>query len=352
MAKKNYSSLIAKIILWHSRVFGITFGGIQIKNFAVSGSHTPSSQFSIKTNKKLRIVGFVISLIILAYSVYSLAKDINKLNNETRGTIIDAIYLTGISIVHTHYCVYYFISHFYGYEIFLFLSSQKLNKKQFWLCLLSLVLPVVYVIAINLADLYESTWVFSAEKNAINQIIFFFFEFLWAPAVTIRILVSLMAFWSIKDITVTLSKDGLRTGPRQEFDIILSQICKEFVELQDSFDKLDSVLAFLNLSNFPMFTTFLLMDVFIIVNGKVLVGLTELFGGLFVLVGLCFVHDLPHKACKDLLKNLDKISVLMPPRKAILQANMVLSRDSVGFKLLGHNYDLSLLSAVSAYYDL
>lgn len=135
-------------------------------------------------------------------------------------------------------------------------------------------------------------------------------------------------------------------APTPNINVDLFEINEEFIKLKNSFNKIDCLFAFQNLSDFVIRIALLLIDVTLIRNGRVVSGISELCFNLFTVVALCWIHGLPHKACRDLIRTFDTIISEMSPSKVIHQANILLTRDTIGFRLLGRNYELTILASV------
>lgn len=115
----------------------------------------------------------------------------------------------------------------------------------------------------------------------------------------------------------------------------LIEICKEFIELKNSFKKIVSLFAFLNLSDFVVGIAFVLIDITMILDGSVVGGISELCFNLMTVVVLCWIYGLPHKACRDIVKAFDTIISKTTPNRINQHLNIVLSRDTIGFRLVG-----------------
>lgn len=348
MSSQKYCFRVAKIILCFGRALGITFGGIRISsNFNSDEISATKQEFVILFNKKWRLFGWLILVLYSSFCFYKFATGVIRLTGrESKGTIIDVIYLFGVAFYICHCCALYFVCQIYGPTLFAFLSRQKLSKKQFRSFLAAFFSPMGYIIWCNTWDLTECVLSpqCSIKKTIFRQILMMPFLLPWSLGFTFRTLVSLLAFWELKSMTFSLSSNSITMN---NLNTSLTQICNQFIELKKTIGELDNTFALLNLTNFLMFAAFVLMETSVILNGNVLYGTMELLSSLVYLILECWVHGLPHKACKNLVSSFDSLIVQMTPSWITRKADSILSRGSVGFKLLGYNFDLSLLPSVS-----
>lgn len=342
MKSSNYCFLLTKIILFVGRFFGLTFGGVQIK---IVESHVRKPFFTVSLNKKWKFFGKLILIIYFVFFLFQLYLNVARLKSDSFDTIVDIIYIVGRTIYVTHCFALYVITYKYGFDIFEFLSHQSITFKQFRICIFVSVLPTTYVLIVNLMDLIEHGFVLEVSiwKRALKQFVMLGFGLPWAFGTSLLLILSLVGYWSIRKLYSTLSNSTKLDSNN------LNQICKQFLGLKYSFQKLDSILAFLNVTNFSMDISFILMDIPLILNKRITAGLAEFIFNLGTLVLLCWVHGLPHKACRNLIHAFDIFVAKTPPFGSFQKINIIFSRNSVGFKLLGNNYELSLLSSVSVF---
>lgn len=346
MTSPKYCIRLSKIVLRFGRALGITFGGLQItplsNNFLNHGIY---SHFKISIIKKWKLFGILVFPFYLAFSISRLVFVVNRFKQQTMDLIIKSVFAAGSTLYVLHCCGIYVICHFFGKEIFEFLSRQKLSKKQSRVCLLVLALPVVYIFVIDVMDLIESAVKYNSIVNRLKFCTeIFLFDIVWALAIIIRTLVSLMTFWNIKNMTTSISPKLIS---RSNLDTTLIRICKKYKNLNNSFERFDSIFAFLNLTNFSMIIAFILMGLPEILRKGDVAYISELSFNIAILVALCWVHGLPHQACKGLINALDDLALEMPPNAGIQQTYSILSRETIGFKQMGYNYELGLLPSVS-----
>lgn len=347
MASQKYSYIIAKIILCFGRVIGITFGGVHITpNLNPILKYPNNKAFETSISKRWKLFGFLVFPFYLAYAINRLVFIVKRFQmKQEMDTIIRIVFAAGSTLFALHCCAIYVTCHFFGKEIFDFLSFQKITKKQFRLCLLVLFLPLLYIFCLDSAELTESALKYNSIvvlKKAINCIAIKGFDIAWTLGIGIRVLVSIMAYWNVNSMIANLNNKSVS---RQTLDNTLVQICKEFSFLKNSIERLNSIFAIPILTDFSMNVAFVLMDIPVILNERKMSALFQSFCNLMSFVILCWVHGLPHKACRDLIHALDNVTTQMPSQRA-QKTNRILSRSTVGFKILGYNYDFGLLPSV------
>lgn len=210
-------------------------------------------------------------------------------------------------------------------------------------------MPLIYIICNDAIDLIEFSLKHNSAvlKKVISLISIKGFDLAWILGIGIRVLVSVLTYWNIKEMIAILNKKFVS---KQNLDITLIRICKEFSYLKNSIERLDSIFAIPILTNISMNVTFVLMDIPVILNKRKLAALMELLCNLMTFVILCWVHGLPHKACRDLIHALDKVATLMPTERA-QKTSTIMIRSTIGFKILGYNYDFGLLPSVSTLFN-
>lgn len=349
MASQKHNYIIAKIILYSGRVFGITFGGIQVTPEQSVQFNKLTQDFLVTTNQKWKIFGYLAFLFYLAYAINRFFYISYRFEQQSLDTIIKVIYVVGSVLYVLHCCAVIVIFHCFGKSIFDFLSRQTLSRKQFRICLLVLSLPVVNVFCIDVMALVEASFkqdpeIFDKKASYILQIISF--DIPWSLGSGVTSLLSILTYWKLNKISANLS---INLDSKSNLLNQLTQTTKEFISLKNCFEKLNLIFAFLNITNFLMTMAFVLMGIPIVLKGNEVVGISELICDFMTSVLLCWVHGLPHKASRNLIHSLDNLAVQAPTCFSIQKTYVILTRNSIGFKLLGYNYDLELLPSVSTF---
>lgn len=338
-SQKKLGVLLAKIVLSCGRVCGLTFGGVSFQNSRVNLFKRSNLQIS----KKLKFFGFFLLPVVLTFCVYSLARLTKNVITYPKGTIIDCLYVARITFYMSHYFAFYVVNNCFGEKILEFLLKQRLTRNQFRLALLILVLPTATVLLRHGLYLSEAAakYNMTLKRMIVSEAILLANDLPWAFGTSLRLLLSLAAYWAVKRITSKFSIISSNSNSN-----VLNEISKEFLNLKNSFNKLDSLFHFLNLSDFATTISFILMDIAMILNDNVVGGTSQLCFNLMSLIVLCWIHGLPHKACRNMVNTFDNSVVILPPNTSIQQTNIVLTRDTIGFKLLGHNYEPKILASV------
>jgi hypothetical protein len=111
IAFSNHKYLVELIILWNSRIFGVTFGGLVL---------TKTGECVM--NKKLKIFGNIITILISIYFLISMGFSLNKIYSSTE------LYNSGFRIIYyisyfclqlnTIFCIYnLFYCQYRGFEL-------------------------------------------------------------------------------------------------------------------------------------------------------------------------------------------------------------------------------------------
>lgn len=336
----SYSVRLAKILLCCERFLGITFGGLQLR--------TLSNGFQFKTSKKWKYFGLLFIPITIAISVYRIVWERESFIHKA-DTIVTVLYFFCLFLYSFHCCALYVIFNCLGRFFFEFICRQQLTKKQYRICLLVLILPIVGILIrhVNWFTDIILTKKMTLKEILVSESLYLQADLAWAIGVSCQILISLFAYWNLKKISSEISEIQINqeTQINQKTDINLKIVIKNFIELKNEFDKLDKIFRILNLSNFCLVTADVLTDLTLILSGSVVEGVSEIVFNLLTLNVLCFVHGLPHKASRDLFNAFDTLSASLPSNPLFQKANM-LFKDTIGFKLLGYSYDLKLLASV------
>lgn len=126
----------------------------------------------------------------------------------------------------------------------------------------------------------------------------------------------------------------------------LEDFCKEYIRAKREFDLINSKLSLSILMRFICSTCFTLLNAYKASNSQT--SFFRIFQFLLDLIqpiAFCFVHGLPHDFCKELHCLLDY--TLTEQNKIDLIYAKILTKDTVGFTLLGVRFDKTLIGPVS-----
>lgn len=341
MKTKSYSLLFCRILLWMSRIQANTFGGITL---SASNSLESQKSFIINKNKFLKWFGNVGFLLSLLWCSFQLFEELNSTSLNPKGLIVDIISSVPIFLTAIERVVILFISIKFGDVIFDFFSCYSLSWRQFQVCFSTFLIPMLGDTVVQaVSQIRAATRIQSLDStsNQIRKVIRnLFTEYLLVSisinvALSLRLSMSLVAFWRIRDLKNQLFFDNVQ------------HVTEEFLNLRKTFNSLQNICFPFNLMLFVSDVSYLLGDVPILIQDlNSNNSFHQFFNDLVWIIAICKIYGMPHEASKELVEKLDDIAVKMPKGSGLMYGNMVMSRDTVGFRLLGVKYGTALLPSV------
>lgn len=217
----------------------------------------------------------------------------------------------------------------------------------------------------------------------VSQILTYFTRIPIILALTLMASISLVTFWMLRDLrnqirsktqfkncknirNKTEDENSFENEVEIEVDveaetssktnsIEIQEICIRFVEIREEFNSFDKKLSLPLLVRFVTNITALLLSVYLANNSRSsLIECVETGLHLALLTATCFIYGLPHEMSQNLAKELDLRMLLSKDsskgeRIDWIQSSLLLSRDTVGFTLLGTKYDKTLIGSVSLF---
>lgn len=363
-----YSRLFFRIIILISRPLAITYGGIVLLNkscnnekvfISVQRNHNTNSNsgsLRLRINPFLKKLGYLSILAVLTsislssyLSYQSYGPFLSKLPTINKSLFYTSNLLTILKAI-----AFVTAAQFKGKAALEFFADFKINKKQFLILILVLMMAIVeYVITLGLGfafwlsnDFLES--IHQIQNNTIEDwnvvdqtkdfVAFAFFSVVQSFEIlskSIQISLSIVCYLKLQNLLKNFNVDTL---------------VSRYIRIRQQFQELDSNLNLVLLSHFAYTTGYLLFNVYLATSGAHSgVQIFQCILCLVMLVTCCLIHGLPHVMSKKILTELDNYFVegkINPIEFSNLKS--ILS-ESVGFSLLGVKYDESLIGPVFAF---
>lgn len=331
----KYSFLVAKTFLNFGRLFGVMFGGVQIAT-----GKSLKLAFRVSRNKLLSRIGYIFLLLSLLWN-YTLLPVLRELHIRYQNNLI-AICFCFLDVILTRLANFLFIltTQKNGVEIFTFLSKSRLSFKQMSLCLSiiafaffdNLILSGIIPFEERPFEKY-STW-----KLVKYLILHPITSIPLTLAISLQLIISLFAYWRLQAIKLQLRNQHL------------NRFIIQFKKFKNDFYCLESALRMSNLVVFAILVTYVLNSLnHVITRSYLVTPFIQLIFDVIMLIAHCKINGLVHESSREMLKLFDNIVSEQPLNMQLVKINMLLSRESVGYKVLGCNYDESLLSSVSTF---
>lgn len=350
MDNRNYSIIFAKIFLYLNRVSFMTFGGVSIRridwnaNYCFERRKLNLGFYEVSQSEIWRRLGFVVLSFVYFSAFYSLFLTVLFFHQHREEVISDTIYFIATLFIRIGYLSGYFISHFYGNRIFTFLSCHWLTKNQFRICFILLVM--------TLTTAFANHYIFSLafncnEFHSNSDLLLYQTSSLWiniplALSTCSQISITLIAYFSLIDIIRNLENT-------ENIDVC----CKKFNDLKTRLLEMNSIFSVFNLATLSFIICMILANLAnLMKNHSMPARGLELTFYIIGLTFFCFLHGLPHNASVDLVNKFDTLIAKKPDLPHSLQTFWILSRDTIGFELLGFKCHENLLSSVSIIYYL
>lgn len=198
MESHNYSLLLSKTFLWVGRCCGFTFCRVQITSS--SQLISKNNLFSQQRNKKWNCFGKVLVPFVLAFCVFRSIRIFHRVEKSSQGTLIDILYVAGMTVYFIHYFSCYLVGNCFGKVIFNFLVQIRLTRNQFRIGLLVLISPMATILLRHALYLSELAAInnMNIGKQTVSELLIFATDVPWAFGTSLRLLLSLVTYWELK----------------------------------------------------------------------------------------------------------------------------------------------------------
>lgn len=363
-----------------------------------------SSKLSLKIFELVTLVATSLTSIAILASVFLLYRNYTE-ESQKVVVILDVISQLFFTL---DLIVFVTSAQRYGRIIAEFVSSVPLTRWQFWTLWGCQGGALGYVVGIAICETVyylwttssgkllsdklslasdrsadQKTWVLgSNDRNwstltAVSQFAFYYYAFCrLSVSITCQILCSLVCYWRLQTLSRRLlvskpvsrltraSTAFNRVAPNSAFTAHapirhlsahapesprkrLEQFCREFVDVRERFGRIDSKLGPTILFRFTCCICFILLNAYLANHSQASVIQICQFGlDLALAMAFCLVHDLPHQASTDLHNRIDLMVDSGLDKSDLIYAKMV-TKNSIGFRLLGVRYDKGLIGPVS-----
>lgn len=340
MKSKIYNVLLVKLLVYLGRVFGVFFGGVVLPK----NQKNQLNLDVLSKNKPLQRLSFLAIIYAIAFSVYNIYCEAQILKTYSFNVVSDVIYLyVGLAYRIGHVAIVV-ITHRFGSLILGYLMQFPLRKHQFFICLAMFVVGLIIVVVSGFLLLFDFL-LKSARFSTIAfwQSMYYFISLPHLIGNSLELFVSYMAYLRLCELKQFLT-DPI---PSKNIGQKLKVFSQQFLDLKVQFLQIAEVLEWFYLISFSVLISYFLSTIHALstFRGYSFSQTTQLAFLALNLYFRCKIHGLPHKATADLLLTFDRFVAQIPFNVQLIQSNLILSRDTIGLRLLGCKYDESLLSS-------
>lgn len=359
----KFNLFFVKSLIVLGRLCGITFGGITVSVAVDDVNKQTKNSTKLRNKKCLRIFENFAIVLTVVVSTAEMTLKWQPKREEARIVIILGLLSQFFMLVEMFVFLTTMKKH--GKIILEYLINVKISKNQFFNVVGVFGIAFVYGCVVMGC---ETGYVYAKGLNKCNETNLNFVQFeycaRWLPflqpfyfyfylskvvvSTFILAILSFVCFWKLQ----FLKRNFLRktaefkrqNAPRN--NKTLEYFCKEYIRVKQEFDMINSKLSLSILVRFICSTCFTLLNAYKASNSQTsFVRIFQFLLDLIQPIAFCFVHGLPHDYCKELHCLLDY--TLTEQNKIDLIYAKILTKDTVGFTLLGVSFDQTLIGPVS-----